>query len=81
MFKEKRLIKRKIDRSKKLPQESIASFVYGTFLVAGGIAATIYFCIDFYQGDIDFISIAGFLLSIISGITGYHLIEKANRDK
>ncbi|MFN7261687.1 MAG: hypothetical protein ACK5TU_17460 [Cyclobacteriaceae bacterium] len=81
MFKEKRLIKRKIDRQRNLPQESTSSLLQGTFLIAGGISATTYFCVDFYNGHIDFILIGGLFLSILSAITGYHLIQKVNRDK
>jgi hypothetical protein len=53
----------------------------GTFLIVGGVSATIYFCVDFYNGAIDFISVGGLFLSILSALTGYHLIKKANRDK
>ncbi|NOS56105.1 MAG: hypothetical protein HOP37_07595 [Cyclobacteriaceae bacterium] len=81
MFKERRLIRRKIDRQRNLPQESTSSLLQGTFLIAGGVSATIYFSIDFYNGAIDFISVGGLFLSILSAITGYHLIKKANRDK
>jgi hypothetical protein len=81
MFKEKKLIRRKIDRNRKLPQESTSSLLQGTFFIAGGISAAIYFCIDFYNRQVDFISVGGLLLSILSAIAGYHLIERANRDK
>ncbi|MCX8491192.1 MAG: hypothetical protein ORN54_09005 [Cyclobacteriaceae bacterium] len=81
MFKEKRLIRRKIDRNRKLPEESTTSLLQGTFLIAGGISTAIYFCKDFYKGDIDLISVGGLFLYILSAITGYHFIEKANRNK
>ncbi len=81
MFNGKRLIKRKIDRQRNLPQESTSSLLQGTFLIVGGVSATIYFCVDFYNGAIDFISVGGLFLSILSALTGYHLIKKANLDK
>ncbi len=78
-MRKKLKIKRRFDRERKLPQESTSNLIYGTWLIAGGVSATIYFCFDIFKRKFNLLMVAALILSIISAVTGYYLIEKANR--
>lgn len=67
----------RVEKSKRT--ESTVALVQGSGLIAGGITATIYFLKDLIDGNMGLFSTAGLLLSLVSGITGYHLIQKGLR--
>jgi hypothetical protein len=80
MFRERRKIRRMFQRvGKPKKHESTVALVQGAGLIAGGLTATIYFIKDLVNGNIELFSVAGLLLSLISGITGYYLIQKGLR--
>jgi hypothetical protein len=80
MFRRKRKIKRMFHRVEKSNKhESSIALVQGTGFMAGGITAAIYFIKDLVAGNVELLSVAGLILSLISGITGNYLIQKGLR--
>jgi hypothetical protein len=68
-------------RVEKPQTDSTKNLIQGAWLIAGGIAAAIYFLKDLASGKMEILEVGGLLLSLISGITGYHLIKKGLRHR
>lgn len=79
MIPNRKLIRRRFDRSWPDENNPTNNFLNGTFFISGAFVTVVYFFYDLNHGDLTLWSVGELVLAVFLGLTGFLLINKYYR--